>query len=107
VQYKTEASLSAALHKLSREHDYTTRFEQALARALSSYAKGKKKRMRTLGIKLVHAIDGRNEVRRAEVVQRLQAQAYTGSEIEVMLKKLHTHGVIVCSVGRSSKVRVA
>lgn len=107
VQYKTEASLSVALHKLSREHDYTLRFEQALVQALASYAKGKKKRMRTLAVKLLRVLDGRNEVRRAEVVQKLQAQGYKDSEIEAMLKKLHTQGVILCTVGRSSKVRVA
>jgi len=107
MQYKTEASLSAALHKFSREHDYTRRFEQALLTALSGYAKGKKKRMRTLAIKLLHALDGRNEVRRAEVVQKLQAQGYKAAEVEIILKQLHGEGVILCTVGRSSKVRVA
>jgi len=107
IQYKTETGLSAALHKFCSEHDYTLRFERALVKVLSGYAKGKKKRMRTLAIKLVHTLDGRNEVRRAEVIQKLQAQGYKDTEVEFMLKHLHAHGVILCTVGRSSKVRVA
>lgn len=43
IQYKTEKALSNELHKLCREHDYTKRFEKALAVALKSSTKGAKK----------------------------------------------------------------
>lgn len=107
IQYKTESGLSTALQKFSKEHDYTQRFERALSRAFPDLTKGKKRRMRTLAIKLIHAFDGYSEARRAEVVQKLQAQGYTATEIESMLRKLHSAGVILCTVGRTSKIRVA
>lgn len=43
VQYKTENTLSAELHKLCREHDFTKRFEKALSTILKGKSKGAKK----------------------------------------------------------------
>ena len=107
MQYKTEKSLSAELHKLCRDHDYTKRFEKALTLALKGKSKGQKKSGRTLAIKLLRALDGKEKIRRAELVQHLQAQEYTESEIEAMLKKLHSAAVINCAVGKYSDVVVA
>jgi hypothetical protein len=107
IQYKTEKSLSNELHKFCREHAYTIRFEKALTSALKGLSKGAKKSGRALALKLVRVLDGEVEIRRADLVQRLQAQGYAGSEIEALLKKLHAARVINCSVGRESKVRIA
>lgn len=109
MQYKTEATLSVALHKLAREHDYTKRFEKSLAAALKGRTAGKKKRGRTLALKIVHALNGKQKMRRAELVQHLQAMNYnyTDNEVEDMLKKLHLQGIIKCDVGRYSDVSVA
>ena len=107
IQYKTEASLSAELHKFAREHAYTIRFENAFRAGSRSLSKGGKKTARALALKLIHVLDGRSKVRRAEVVQALQAEGYREDAIGRMLKILHNGGVIVSSVGRYSDVRVA
>jgi hypothetical protein len=56
VQYKTEKTLSAELHKLCREHDYTRRFEKALTTILKKKSKGAKKSGRALALKVVRAL---------------------------------------------------
>ncbi|GIK36107.1 MAG: hypothetical protein LC130_28700 [Bryobacterales bacterium] len=107
VQYKTEATLTAELNKLSREHDYTKRFEKALLKILKGKSKGAKKSGRALALKLVKALDGRETMRRAELVQHLQAQGYQEKEIDSALKGLHSTGVLKCTVGKYSDVYVA
>lgn len=107
VQYKTEATLSKELHKLCREHDYTKRFERALRAALKSKSKGQKKRGRALALKLIKALDGKPRIRRAELVQHLQAKNYSDGEIDAMLKKLHARGILRCTAGRHSEAYVA
>ena len=107
VQYKTEQTLSAELHKLCREHDYTKRFEKAVTKILKKKSKGAKKSGRALALKVVRALDGKAQMRRAELVQHLQAQGYSESEVDVMLKKLHAAGVVKCTVGKFSQAYVA
>lgn len=46
-------------------------------------------------------------MRRLELVQRLQAQNYEAEEIDSLLKKLHTSGILKCSVGRYADVYIA
>jgi hypothetical protein len=106
-QYKNESGLSLELHKLCREHAYTIRFEKALRSATRRSKKGAKKRGRALALKIIHTLDGREEIRRAELIQSLQAKGYSEKEIEVMLKKLHDKQVIHCSVGRNSSVIIS
>jgi hypothetical protein len=107
VQYKTEVTLSSELHKLCRQHDYTKRFEKALSVALKGKTKGAKKSGRALALKIVHALDGKGKIRRAELFQQLQAIDYEETVIDALLKRLHTAGVIKCSVGNYSDVYVA
>jgi hypothetical protein len=107
VQYKTERTLSTELHKLCREHDYTKRFEKAFVIAVKGKDKGQKKSARALSIKIIHCLDGKDKIRRAELVQHLQAKGYGEPAIESMLKKLHSTGIIKCTVGRFADVHVA
>jgi hypothetical protein len=107
VHYKTEAQLDAELRKLCRDHDYTKRFEKALGKILKNKSKGSKKRGRALALKLVKAMSGNGKIRRAELVQHLQAQDYSENEIDAMLKGLHSAGVLKCGVGRYSDAQVA
>jgi len=107
VQYKTEPQLEAELRKLCREHDYTKRFEKALGKILKNKSKGSKKRGRALALKLVKALGGKAQMRRADLVQHLQAQDYSENEIDAILKGLHSSGVLTCAPGRYSDVRVA
>src|ERR1700688_1989839 len=97
VQYKTEPQLEAELRKLCREHDYTKRFEKALGKILKNKSKGSKKRGRALALKLVKALGGKAQMRRADLVQHLQAQDYSENEIDAMLKGLHSSGVLTCA----------
>jgi hypothetical protein len=107
IQYKTEQTLSAELQKLCREHDYTRRFEKALLKALKGKSKGAKRSGRALALKIVRALDGKAKVRRAELVQHLQAQNYREAEIDSMLRKLHVADVVKCTVGKFSQAYVA
>jgi hypothetical protein len=108
VQYKTEKTLLNELDKLSRDHDYTKRFEKALARILKNKKKkGAKKSGRALAIKTIRALDGKAKMRRAELVQHLQAEGYTESEADEMLRKLHSAGLVKCTVGKFSEAYVA
>jgi hypothetical protein len=105
IQYKTEVGLSTELHRFSREHAYTVRFEKAFRGLSKNLSKGSKKTARALALKVIHVLDGRSEIRRAELVQALQAQGYEEKAIDAMLRSLHNGGVIVTSVGRYSDVR--
>lgn len=107
TQYKTEKTLSSEMEKLCREHDFTKRFEKALSKILKGRTKGGKKSGRALALKIVHSLDGKARMRRAELVSYLQGQGYRESEAEVMLKKLHSAGVVKCTVGKSSQAYVA
>jgi hypothetical protein len=107
VQYKTEKQLEAELSKMCREHDYTKRFEKALGTILRNKSKGSKKRGRALALKLVKPFGGKDKMRRAELVQHLQAQNYSEVEIDAMLKGLHSSGILKCGVGRYSDAHIA
>jgi len=94
VQYKTERTLSSELNRLCREHDFTKRFEIALTKVLARKTAGAKKSGRTLALKVIHGLDGKPAIRRAELVQHLQAQRYGEQEVEWMLKEgLHNPAV--------------
>lgn len=107
VHYKTEKKLASELDRLSKEHDYTKRFEKALQAALKGKSKGQKKSGRALALKLVRALNGKSKMRRAELLQRLQADGYEEAEIDGMLKGLHASGVLKCTVGKYSEAHVA
>lgn len=107
VQYKTEKSLATELAKLGREHDYTKRFEKAIAQTLKAKSKGAKKSGRALALKLVKALNGKQQIRRAELIQSLQAQGYEQVHIDAVLKGLHSAGVLKCTVGKYSEVYIA
>ena len=68
---------------------------------------GEKRRKRTLALKLIHYLDGKSKVRRADVVQSLQAGGYNEAEISDILTKLHKENLLKVSRGRFSDVTVA
>ena len=63
--------------------------------------------MRALAIKTVRGLDGKDKVRRADMVQHLQAKGYSESEVEFLLKKLHSTGIVKCTVGKYSETYIA
>jgi hypothetical protein len=105
-RYKQEAGLGRLLHDFSREHAYTKRFEKFLASAFRKAAKGKKKRARALALKIVHELDGKRDVRREDVVQALlgAASAYTRTEVDEMIRRLHGSQLIQSVQGPHSRV---
>jgi hypothetical protein len=107
VQYKNEAALASELNKLCREHDYTKRFELALKKSVSRMNRHKKKSFRTLALKTIRAFDEKSKMRRAELVQHLQARGYAEKDIDITLKKLGDCGMIKCTVGRFSDVQIS
>lgn len=107
VQYKTEKTLLQELEKLCREHDYTKRYEKALASILKNKTRGAKKSSRTLALKTIRAFDGKAKIRRAELVQHLQAEGYGETQADELLKKMHAAGLVKCTVGKFSEAYVA
>jgi SOS response regulatory protein OraA/RecX len=77
-----------------------------LSRVTRKLSRGKKKSARTLALKIIHAMDGRDKMRRSELVQNLQAKGYSERQINALIKKLHDEGVINSSVGKYSVVTV-
>jgi hypothetical protein len=96
--YKTEKKLQVELEKLCREHDFNKRFEKALAAATKGISKGDKRSSRALAIKILRALDGKTTIRRAELIQNFQAQAYKRSQINFILKNFHTLDLLNCTV---------
>lgn len=107
VQYKTEKSLMSHLENFARNHDYTHRYETFVKKAFARLNKGQKKSSRTLALKVIHALDGVENRRHDDLVQRVQATGYSNGEIREMIRKLHSAGLISAEVGRYSRVRVA
>jgi hypothetical protein len=107
IQYKNERTLKTQLEKLCQDHDFTKRFEKALKASLKGKNKGKKKRARALALKVVHSLDDKPFIRRADLIQRIEGLGYTNKEAEEILKDLHSSNVIHCSVGKYSNVTIA
>jgi hypothetical protein len=107
VEYKNEASLKARLETFCKSHDYTKRFDAFMQKRVRARRPGERKRVRTLVLKLIHQLDGKKKMRRADLVQALQAQGYAEKEINAVLKKLHTHGLLKVTQGRYADVLVA
>jgi hypothetical protein len=51
-------------------------------------------------------LDGKDKVRRAELIQLLQAKEYEEKEVEFILKKRHSFGVLKCTFGKYSEAYV-
>jgi hypothetical protein len=106
VEYTNEQSLRSRLDAFCKDHDYTKRFESFLQRRVRPKKHGEKKRRRTLALKLIHYLDGKEKARRADMVQALQANKYSEKEISDMLSKLNKEGLLEVGRGRFSDVRV-
>jgi hypothetical protein len=108
-QYKQEAALKHLLKEFSDQHAYTVRFERFLVDAGKRLSKGVKKRNRALALKIIHALDGQTDVRRADIVQLLLADQsrYADFEIDTMITKLHNASLIRSQQGPYARVQIA
>ena len=107
IEYKNETSLKVQLESLCRNHDYTKRFETFLSRHGRRLRGAEKRRRRVLALKQIHYPDGKVQVRRADLIQAVQAAGYKTADVEEMLKKLHSDELLNVSRGRIAKVRIA
>lgn len=107
-QYKQENGLSRLLHDFSRTHPYTVRFERFLTSDFRQRTRGTKKRKRALALKVIHALDGERQIRRADLVQRLQADPsrYTSQEIDDMIRRLHNARLLRSQQGPHARVHL-
>jgi hypothetical protein len=107
-QYKQEPALQGLLDKFSKDHPYA-RFERFLTDAGKRLDKGTKKRNRALALKILHALDGVPDVRRADIVQRLLADQsrYDSGELDSMISKLHNAKLIRSQQGPHARVQIA
>lgn len=106
IEYKNEASLRTHLESLCKSHGYSKRFEAFLSRYGRRTNGPEKRRRRALALKLIHYLDGKEELRRADLTQAVQAAGYMSADVEEMLKKLHGVGLLNVSRGRVAKVRI-
>jgi len=105
-QYSQINGLKKLLSDFSAQHIYTKRFEQFLRdRRLS---KGKKRRARTLALKVIHCLDGRKTTRRAQIAQDLQVgiPRYKENEINNMITDLHKADLVKSGKGPFANVLV-
>jgi len=107
-QYTQEPRLRSLLGAFCRDHAYSKRFESFLQKRFRRAGKGPKKRARALALKVLHALDGQPNVRRADLVQSLLANYsnYKQREIDEMLSQLNRAGLIRIEPGRYSSVSV-
>jgi hypothetical protein len=108
-QYKQEAALRHLLKAFSEAHSYTIRFEWFLVDAGKRLSIGAKKRNRALALKIIHALDGQTNVRRADIVQYLLADQsrYADFEVDSMITKLHHARLIRSQQGPYARVQIA
>ncbi len=104
--YKNMASLQRLLRTFAESHAYSKEFEKCMRAGLKSKRKkGEKKKFRTLCLKVIHFLDEKQEVRRADLVQALLV-GYKEREVNEMISLLHKNRLIASSVGRFSTVSV-
>ena len=106
--YKTEGALKNLLKDFSKKHSYTIKFERFLKKKFKTASKGDKKRSRTLALKVIHELDNQRQVRRADIVQNLQADSadYKAAEIDSMILMLHQEKLVQSQQGPHSRVHI-
>lgn len=105
--YKQVAGLLRLLTTMSRTHNYTVRFEKFLAKGSRRKSAGQKKHRRALALKVIHQLDGKEKVRREDLVQALLGGGYRRAEVDVMIRSLHVAGLVASEQGRYSSVTIA
>ena len=107
--YSNEQRLRMLLQDFSKQHPYVLRFEKILSLESRRLDKGKKKRLRALALKTIHALDGQSDVRRDDLVQLLRADTsgYNDLEIDNVIKQLHRKRLVNVEPGRYSSVSIA
>jgi len=76
---------------------------------MKNFSKGEKKSHRALSLKIIHHFDGKDVVRRDDLLHAVTAMndKYTDNVVDDWLKRLHAQGLIKVTVGRYSEVVIA
>jgi len=107
-RYAQENRLKDLLAQFAKDHPYTKRFEKFLVSSFKNRSKGKKKRARSLSLKIVHALGVDGKARRSDIVQNLLVDVarYRRSEIDDMIRRLHNAELVSSVQGPYSTVTV-
>jgi hypothetical protein len=108
-EYKNETSLSRLMNEFSKIHPYTIKFEKAMRVLMKNFDKGTKKSYRALSLKVIHHFDGKNILRRDDLLHAVTAMSdkYTDDVVDEWLRKLHAQKLIKVTKGRYSEVIIA
>lgn len=106
--YKSVKTLRTLLERFCEGHPYTTRFERVMTNLFPRAKRGKKKRSRSLALKIIHSLDGKRTVRREDVVNELLGDVpqYRRDEIDEMILRLHQKGLIQSVQGPHSVINI-
>jgi hypothetical protein len=97
-QYKQIGSLRKMVAQNARNHPYTKRFEKFVNTKFKDLGK-KKRRLRSLALKIIHSMDNVDNVRREDVVQNLLAEGYKSQEINRSIRLLHKESLLLGGKG--------
>lgn len=106
-QWKNEQGLRQLLTDFCKNHNFTKRFEINLKRITRNLTRHRKKSLRTLSIKMIHFLDDKESVRRADLVESLLGLNYPEKDIEFLLKGFREAKLITISVGKYADVTIA
>lgn len=99
-------SLLRLLDQFIKGHSYSKRYEVFLRKNFGHFKRGKKRSARALTLKIIHFLDGKDSVRRSDLVQELIGQNYEEIDVNDGIRKLHAARLIYCSEGRYSAVSI-
>ena len=107
-QYKTKNTLRLLLRRFCDDHAYTKRFERFISTLFPRAPRGKRKRHRSLALKIIHFLDGKREVRREDVVNDLQGDVsrYKRDEVDKMVLSMHQAGLLLSVQGPYSTITI-
>ena len=104
--YTTQEKLLDLLTAFAERHAYTIKFERFLAKSSRFARRGAKRRARAFALKIIHSVAQFKPCRRTDVVHALRAD-YERIEIDDMMRRLKSHGLIRTREGPNSNVFIA
>jgi len=105
-EYKQLSGLRKLLIQYSSEHSYTKRFEKFLKDGYRGMERGIGKSARALSLRIVHCLDGKEKIRRSDILQEMTGLGYREDAVDGFIRGLHSSNLIVVSEGRFSVVTI-
>jgi hypothetical protein len=99
--------VASVAEDFAENHPYSKAFDKSMKSGLKNKKrKGEKKKFRNLCLKIIHFLDEKDEVRRADLISELLI-SYKEKEINEMIILLHKNNLIISSAGRFSSLSIA